>query len=371
MEGSYGMLKARKNRNSGALMQQGLPGESIELNTQRAHRRTNSHLLKVKESYKEHQSDDESLDVSFLEQESDAATERAKGGGNNNGTEDLIHSMSVVLNRDGDSMRDDSNHKNFDPSDAADVERRILAAAASLRQNVAASSKQGSPGSSLKRRPSSFRQGSMSPKNSSTSSTPSLKHSGSLEADEEQFTNTLTSSAKGALSNSFLSILDRSDKPAPMKASDFTRKHAAPEHSIIHHVVDEDSSWNSRASRLSGRLLCCVGGISSSILAIITGLVHGVASTAGVLGVIPAVELRDPSSAAMYLSTFCFTSIIAMGVFAVFYLSLIRILASGGGSRRSDGNHWIYIIEGGSALLSIACGIIWLALLSVGKVQEL
>ena len=366
------MLKARKNRNSGALMQQGLPGESIELNTQRAPRRTNSHLLKVKESYKEHQSDDESLDVSFLEQESEA-TERAKGGGNNNnGTEDLIHSMSVVLNRDGDSMRDDSNHKNFDPSDAADVERRILAAAASLRQNVAASSKQGSPGSSLKRRPSSFRQGSMSPKGgSATSSTPSLKHSGSLEADEEQFTNTLTSSAKGALSNSFLSILDRSNKPAPMKASDFTRKHAAPEHSIIHHVVDEDSSWNSRASRLSGRLLCCVGGISSSILAIITGLVHGVAGTAGVLGVIPAVELRDPSSAAMYLSTFCFTSIIAMGVFAVFYLSLIRILASGGGSRRSDGNHWMYIIEGGSALLSIACGIIWLALLSVGKVQEL
>ena len=398
--GCYGLLKAIKHRSTrGASMQQHqLSGENIELNTSNSNRKTaapkrsSSNLDKVNEAASDNDNtDDENEEgASFLD------TRRA--------STDIIHQMSAVLNRDGDSMRDsNSDSVKFDPADAADVERRILAAAKSLRQNSNLSSSSrhspsGSPSSSqLKRRPSSLRsQNSISPNNSTTS--PSMMpRSNSLEMDEmeEQFTNTLKASARGALSNSFLSILKdehRSSSSTPMRASDFTRKHAAPEHSIILERHDEDnSSIITRASRLSGRLLCCCCCFSSACptlqpgkLAIITGVFHGVSGSASILGVIPLVELKHVTSFAMYTGTVCITSILVMGMFTVCYGTFITLLAGFGtsssrGGRSSssspadiDGyNNRVYVLEGGSAILSIACGIIWLALLSLGKVQEL
>jgi hypothetical protein len=73
-------------------------------------------------------------------------------------------------------------------------------------------------------------------------------------------------------------------------------------------------------------------------LAIIAGLVHGVAGPGGVLDVIPAVDLRDPKLATM--------SILVVGTFAIVYGSFITWLAGGSGSNR------VFLVEAGSATLN-------------------
>ena len=49
------------------------------------------------------------------------------------------------------------------------------------------------------------------------------------------------------------------------------------------------------------------------------GIVHGIAGPGGILGVLPAVELHDAVLSTAYLSSFCLTSILAMGIFAAVY----------------------------------------------------
>lgn len=83
---------------------------------------------------------------------------------------------------------------------------------------------------------------------------------------------------------------------------------------------------------------------------------------------IPAVQLRDARLAATYLGTFCFTSTLVMGGFAAFYGSLSEWLAGGDGVGRQRGR--VYMVEIGSALLSVCVGIIWLVLLAVGKLED-
>jgi hypothetical protein len=101
-------------------------------------------------------------------------------------------------------------------------------------------------------------------------------------------------------------------------------------------------------------------------LAVLTGIVHGVAGPGGVLGIIPAVQLRDPYLSSVYLGTFCLTSCLVMGAFAAFYGSFSKWLAGGG-----DGStNRVFIVEFGSASLSICVGLIWIILLSVGKLED-
>jgi hypothetical protein len=102
-------------------------------------------------------------------------------------------------------------------------------------------------------------------------------------------------------------------------------------------------------------------------LAIATGIVHGVAGPGGILGVIPAVQMQNAWNASVYLATFCLTSTIVMGGFAAFYGSLSQCLA--GGIDRPVGDR-VYVVEMGSALLSICVGLLWLTLLSLGKLDE-
>lgn len=101
-------------------------------------------------------------------------------------------------------------------------------------------------------------------------------------------------------------------------------------------------------------------------LAVLTGIMHGVAGPGGVLGIIPAVQLRDPYLSSVYLGTFCLTSCLVMGGFAAFYGSFSKWLAGGG-----DGStNRVFMVEFGSASLSIFVGLIWIVLLSVGKLED-
>ena len=118
------------------------------------------------------------------------------------------------------------------------------------------------------------------------------------------------------------------------------------------------------------RFLCNPGQI-----AIMAGLFHGVAGPGGVLGVIPAVKLHDAKLASIYLASFCSTSIFVMGAFATFYGSLSKWLAGGdvSGEQAQRGRGWgnrVFMVEVGSALLSVCVGILWLTLSALGKMDE-
>lgn len=107
---------------------------------------------------------------------------------------------------------------------------------------------------------------------------------------------------------------------------------------------------------------CCF--CTPGALALATGIIHGVAGPGGVLGVIPAVQLRNPHLAFVYLSTFCITSTLVMGGFALFYGALSKWLAGGENLSR------VFLVEASSACLSIVVGIVWLVLLSLGKLEN-
>lgn len=101
---------------------------------------------------------------------------------------------------------------------------------------------------------------------------------------------------------------------------------------------------------------CCSTGTALSLIA---GLVHGLAGPGGVLGVLPAVQIRDPLLGSIYLITFCLFSILTMGCFAAAYGRLF--------AKRIG---WEFRIECASACLSLVVGILWLILVGTGKMEE-
>jgi hypothetical protein len=107
----------------------------------------------------------------------------------------------------------------------------------------------------------------------------------------------------------------------------------------------------------------------------IAGVVHGVAGPGGVLGVIPAVQLHNFKLACIYLLTFCFTSTLVMGIFASLYGTFSGWLAGGGGGSSETNNkkgcNRVFMVEMGSAMLSICVGIVWLILLALGKLDDI
>jgi len=236
----------------------------------------------------------------------------------------IVAQMADVLNRDGDSMRGGSSSQ---VSGREDVEARIYNAVESLRRNSS-----------------------------------SLVEDDE-EDDEQYLTNPNTSGRAGKtrLSRSFRRIMN--DDGPPMKASSLVHKHAAPENSL---AVMAASNSSDRLMDLANHRLC--RRCSPGALALAAGVVHGCAGPGGVLGVIPAVQLRDAKLASIYLGTFCLTSILVMGCFAAFYGSFGEWLAGPGPSGRRAGR--VFLVEFGSACLSIAVGIVWLVLLSAGKLDE-
>lgn len=93
------------------------------------------------------------------------------------------------------------------------------------------------------------------------------------------------------------------------------------------------------------------------------GIVHGVAGPGGVLGVIPAVQLKQWQLSALYLGSFCLASTLIMGTFAALYGIFSERLASK--------TNLYFQLECFSAFLSVAVGITWLTLLSMGKLDDI
>jgi len=266
---------------------------------------------------------------------------------NRRGSVEIVAQMADVLNRDGDSMRRTNSDflENDDGDD--DVEMRIFNAVESLRKNSNSFGVDDSDVDDSDRFLSSLK---------------TRRDSSNLSSNDSSFTN------KAALSRSFVKIMN-TDR-APMKASSLVHKHAAPENSIAlaataatthaHYQYCYNLLSNSRLAA------CCTPGM----LAVVTGIVHGVAGPGGVLGVIPAVQLRDAKLASVYLGTFCVTSILVMGCFAAFYGTFSEWLAGAGRGGRQDRVSRVFFVEFGSAFLSFAVGIVWLVLLSIGMLDE-
>ena len=145
-----------------------------------------------------------------------------------------------------------------------------------------------------------------------------------------------------------------------MTAASLLHKHTAPDHSITRSSGRSQWCWGTMGQN-------CFDRLNPGILALFAGLVHGVAGPGGVLGVIPAVELRNAQLAAIYLGSFCLTSTLVMGGFAAFYGTLSEWLAGG---REGQSANRVFMVEVGSALLSVCVGCIWLLLLVIGKLDE-
>jgi len=99
------------------------------------------------------------------------------------------------------------------------------------------------------------------------------------------------------------------------------------------------------------------------LIALFVGIVHGVAGPGGVLGVIPAVHLHNSFLAFTYLLTFCITSMIVMGCFAVTYGRVTK--------RISDKGDLEYKVEIFSAALCVIVGITWLTLIHFGILDKI
>lgn len=149
---------------------------------------------------------------------------------------------------------------------------------------------------------------------------------------------------------------------------------------------DEHSSHGNGCVRT---LKSWASNLSIRTMALGAGIIHGLAGPGGVLGIIPAVQLHSASLATLYLATFCISSTITMGIFATLYGTCTRKLAeshpsSGSVTAAASADHVAshtaslqkrnrleFWIESFSACLSIIVGIIWLTLLSLGKLEIL
>lgn len=105
-----------------------------------------------------------------------------------------------------------------------------------------------------------------------------------------------------------------------------------------------------------------IQNLSTRTISFLIGIVHGLAGPGGVLGIIPAVQIKDWRLASLYLGSFCLTSTVVMGCFAALYGSFSSIL---GKSRI-----WKFRVECFSAALSLLVGILWITLLSLGELEN-
>ena len=98
------------------------------------------------------------------------------------------------------------------------------------------------------------------------------------------------------------------------------------------------------------------------LTAFVYGIVHGLAGTGGILGVLPAVILDDWVKSTAYILSFSIASILIMGLFAACYGEL-----TGRMSKVSPA----FTIGVGifSSVVSLLVGVAWITLVLAGKLN--
>ena len=98
-------------------------------------------------------------------------------------------------------------------------------------------------------------------------------------------------------------------------------------------------------------------------MALIVGIIHGIAGPGGILGVLPAVGLHDALKTWSYLGSFCISSILTMGIFAASYGEITGRLSA-------DSSIIAFRLSIISSFFSIIVGILWIVLLALGRLQD-
>lgn len=99
------------------------------------------------------------------------------------------------------------------------------------------------------------------------------------------------------------------------------------------------------------------------IVAFLIGIIHGIAGPGGMLGVIPAVEMKEWYASVLYLTSFTISSTLCMGAFAAIFGEATK--------RAGDTSGLVEVaINVFSSLLSIVVGATWIALSTLGKLDH-
>jgi hypothetical protein len=103
---------------------------------------------------------------------------------------------------------------------------------------------------------------------------------------------------------------------------------------------------------------------TQKIVAFLIGIIHGIAGPGGMLGVVPAVEMKSIHSSILYLTSFTISSTLSMGIFAAVFGEVTRRAGSISGFVE-------LLLNIFSSVLSIVVGATWIFLSANGTLEEI
>lgn len=104
--------------------------------------------------------------------------------------------------------------------------------------------------------------------------------------------------------------------------------------------------------------------LTQKLTALCVGICHGIAGPGGVLGVLPAVSLRNPVTSSAYLASFCIASILTMAIFAAFYGECTARITG----KSTFAELAVNIV---SAIFSLIIGILWIVFEALGILDKI